>query len=292
MHVILAANGHIGSVVAQNLLERGEPVTIVLHSDSSAADWKQRGARVAIADIHDTRALTKIFREGLRLYLLNPPAPPSTDTAREERKTVASILAALDESPIEKVVAESAYGAQPGDRVGDLGVLFELEQQLGKRSIPSSIIRGAYYLSNWDAALSAAREQGTLQTFYPPDFVLPMVAPRDIGIVAARLMTEPTTSSGMTYVEGPARYSSRDVASAFSKALRREVHAVETPPERWESTLRSMGFSEPAAQSFAAMNSATLQGKFPDVAEVTRGSTTLQAYIDELVARVAPVPRG
>jgi hypothetical protein len=109
-------------------------------------------SRVAVVDVHDTPALTRVFRDGRRLFLLNPPAAPSTDTAREERKSVASILRALDESKIEKVVAESAYGAQPGEHVGDLGVLFELEQQLNQRSIPSSIIRAAYYMSNWDSA--------------------------------------------------------------------------------------------------------------------------------------------
>jgi uncharacterized protein YbjT (DUF2867 family) len=283
MHVILGANGHIGSVVAHRLLARGEPVTVVLHSDAKADDWKRKGAVVAVADVHDSETLSRVFRTGKRLFLLNPPAPPDTDSAQQERKSVASILAAIDRAQFKKIVAESTYGAQPGERLGDLGVLYELERELEARRTPSCVLRGAFYMTNWDSALESARE-GTLPTFYPPDFVLPMVAPHDIGLIAARMLTEPATTVGLHHVEGPARYSSRDVAAAFGEALRRKVEPVEIPPERWEQTLESMGFSKPSAQSFAAMTAATLKGSFPNPASVVRGATTLHAYAQQLVA--------
>ncbi len=283
MHVILGANGHIGSVVAHRLLARGEPVTVVLHSDAKADDWKRKGAVVAVADVHDSEVLGRVFRTGKRLFLLNPPAPPDTDTDQQERKSVASILAAVDRAHFERIVAQSTYGAQPGEQLGDLGVLYALERELAARRTPSCVLRGAYYMSNWDFALEIARS-GTLPTFYPPDFVLPMVDPRDIGVIAARMLTEPATSGGVHHIEGPARYSSRDVAAAFGDALRRKVEPVETPPERWEQTLESMGFSKPAAKSFAAMTAATLNSGFPDPASVLRGATTLNAYVQQLVA--------
>jgi uncharacterized protein YbjT (DUF2867 family) len=285
MHIILGANGHIGSVVAQTLIERGELVLAVLHSDASAADWKRRGAEVTVADVFDTAALSDVLRRGKRLFLLNPPAPPTTDTAQQERKSVASIVAALDRVQLEKVVAESTYGAQPGEQVGDLGVLYELEQKLASRPTPSCVIRGAYYMSNWDYVLESARNDGVVSTFYPPDFVLPMVAPHDIGKVAARMMMEPPTSTGLHHVEGPARYSSRDVAAAFGKALGRKVEPVETSPAKWEQAMEAQGFSKPAAKSFAAMTSASLKTKLPEEESVIRGTTSLQEYIDQLVAK-------
>ncbi|MGX9115292.1 hypothetical protein ACWTU6_01150 [Mesorhizobium sp. BHbsci] len=52
-----------------------------------------------------------------------------------------------------KIVAQSTYGARPGDRCGDLNILYELEQQLRGQPIPASIIRAAYYMSNWDSVL-------------------------------------------------------------------------------------------------------------------------------------------
>lgn len=156
MHIILGASGHVGSVLAKELLAQGEPVLVVLHDEQKAADWQRQGAQTVVADVYDTDALREVFRRGQRLFLLNPPAAPATDTATEERRTLASILTAIDGSGLEKIVAESTYGAQPGERLGDLGVLYEMEQALAAQPIPATIIRAAYYLSNWDAALKTA----------------------------------------------------------------------------------------------------------------------------------------
>ncbi|MGL5805090.1 MAG: NAD(P)H-binding protein, partial [Xenococcaceae cyanobacterium] len=190
MHIILGGNGHVGSAVAQTLLSQGESVTIVSRSSSSIPKWQKCGARVEVVDVHNTVELHRVLAKGKRLFLLNPPADPATDIDAEERKSLASILEAIEDSEIEKIVAQSTYGAQPGSQIGDLGVLYEMEQQLASLSIPFSIIRAAYYMSNWDFSLQTAKQDGAIETFFPSDFVLPMVAPRDIGQMAARLMTE------------------------------------------------------------------------------------------------------
>lgn len=282
MHIILGATGHIGSVLTDILLKKGEAVTAVTRHPEKAERWRNTSIRIAQADVQDTPALHRIFKSGKRLYLLNPPAPPNTDTAAEELKTITSIFKALEGSGIEKVVGESTYGAQPGEAIGDLGVLYHMEQELAASGIPHSIIRGAYYMSNWDASLETARKEGIVHTLYPVDFVLPMVAPADLAKVAARLMLEPVEQTGLHYVEGPAQYSTTDVAAAFATALRRPVKAVETPQDQWVPTLENAGFSRKAAVSMAAMTELTKKGpQRPDSPE--RGSTTLQQYIHRLV---------
>ncbi|XWW45195.1 NmrA family NAD(P)-binding protein [Fibrella sp. USSR17] len=286
MYIILGATGHVGSAVADALLGQGESVTIITHDTSKADTWRQKGAQVAVADVHDSDALRQVFINGKRLFLLNPPANPSTDTATEERKSLVSILAAIAGSGLEKIVAESTYGAQPGDRIGDLSVLYDMEEALRNQPVPASIIRAAYYMSNWDASLQTAQQEGKVHTLYPPDFALPMVAPDDIGKVAARLLTEPATKTGIHYVEGPQRYTSADVARALSAVLNKPVVAVQTPQDQWIPTLRDLGFSDKAAESMANMTAVTLnQPAFPQNYE--RGATTLEAYIRNVVHEAA-----
>lgn len=285
MYIILGATGHVGSSVALTLLSQGQPVTIVTHDPNKAAEWRQKGAAVAIADVLDSEQLRSVFRQGQRLFVLNPPAPASSDTAREERKSVASILAALTGSGIKKIVAQSTYGAQPGDRVGDLGVLYELEQGLAQTGIPTSVIRAAYYMSNWDTALTTAQQQGKVYSLYPPDFQLPMVAPQDLGQQAARRLGEPIRETGLYYVEGPQPYSAADVAAAFAVALDKPVEAIQIPPAEWIPALQTLGFSRPGAESMAAMTAITLQKSDEVPAAPVRGKTTLPAYITELVKR-------
>ncbi|RYG46430.1 NAD-dependent epimerase/dehydratase family protein [bacterium] len=281
--IVLGATGHVGSATMRALLAAGERVLAVTRDAGKRAGLEEQGAEVAVADVHDSEALKAVFRRGHRLFLLNPPAPPSTDTDIEERKGMASILAAIENSGLERIVALSTYGAQPGDRIGDLGVLYEMEQAL--RNVPASvaIVRAAYYMSNWDMALETAKAEGKLPTLYPPDFKLPMVAPEDIGRVAARLLRDDRT--GMHHVEGPEHYSSADVATAFAEALGRPVEAVQTPPERWVASLQAAGFSDPAAESMAAMTKLTLEGSPENPEHPIRGSVTLEDYVAQLAAR-------
>lgn len=277
MHIVLGGTGHVGSAVAGALLSRGEPVTVATRDASHAADLQRRGAEVAEVDILDTTALRAVLRRGKRAFLLNPPADISTDTDEEERRTVAAILAALEGSGLEKVVAESTYGAQPGRRNGDFGPLYALEQGLAALPIPATIQRAAYYLSNWDAQWDTARETGKLQSFFPPDFALPMVAPQDLGEMAARFMTEPAERAGLHYVEGPRPYRISEVAEAISKSVGREVEVDTVPRADWRGTYRDLGFSEAAAESYAEMTAITLDSaEFPD--RPVRGSITLREY--------------
>jgi uncharacterized protein YbjT (DUF2867 family) len=150
MYIVLGGTGHVGSEVATALLGRGESVTVVTRKTAALDHWRRRGAQVAVANVHQVDALRRVFQLGKRLFLLNPAADPSTDTDVEERRTVDAISAALEGSGLSKIVAQSTYGARPGERCGDLTTLYHLEQALRAQPIPVSIVRGAYYMSNWD----------------------------------------------------------------------------------------------------------------------------------------------
>ncbi|BAV99727.1 NmrA family NAD(P)-binding protein [Lysobacter enzymogenes] len=281
MHIVLGGTGHVGSALARELIARGEPVTVVTHDPDKRGEWEARGARVAVADVRDSAGLREVLRSGRRLFLLNPPADPATDTDAVEKAGVASILAALEGSGLEKIVAESTYGAQPLERAGDLGVLYAMERALESQPIPCSVIRAAYYMSNWDAALASARERGVVTSFLPASFHLPMVATRDLGLAAAELMTAPASESVVRYAEGPRRYSPEDVAACFASALGRDVRVEQVPRERWVEGFREQGFSQAAAESYAAMTAATVDG-LELAQDPWRGPTTLREHIDGL----------
>ena len=122
---------------------------------------------------------------------------------------VASIVRAVRGTQLNKVVVQSTYGAQPGEGIGDLGVLYEFEQAVAALGVRASVIRAAYYMSNWHSALGTARGEGVVHTFFPSECALPMVAPFDLGRVAARLLAEEVDHTGVRYVEGPTTYPPR-----------------------------------------------------------------------------------
>lgn len=284
MFIVIGANGHIGSSVASTLLNAGHTVTAVLHSSDSVAGWRKRGAKTAVVDVRDSDALRAVFRTGTRAFLLNPNAPVSTDTDREEHATVRSIVAALEGSGLEKVVAASTYGAQPGEQCGDFNILYDFEQALAAQSIPATIQRGAYYMSNWDELLDRAKD-GVLPTMLPADMKIPMVAPADLGKAAARHLLEPPHDQNIHHVEGPHRYSPQDVADAFAAALGKPVKVEVTPRDQWVAAFRKLGFSAAAAESYARMTAVSVDSGFTMSEPFERGETALEDYIGALVAK-------
>lgn len=133
MHIILGGTGHVGSALAETLLSRGEPVTVVTRDAAHAESLRRKGAEVAEADVLDTPALRRALRSGRRAFLLNPTADTAGDADAQERRTIAAILAALEDSGLEKVVAESTSGAQPGKDIGDLGALLRANDRDHRR---------------------------------------------------------------------------------------------------------------------------------------------------------------
>lgn len=284
MYIVMGGTGHVGSAVAATLLSRGESVTILTRDAHRAGAWRARGAKITGVNVDDVASLRAAFRCGKRAFLLNPPADTAGDTDAIERRTVRNILSALEGSALEKVVAQSTGGAQAGNRIGDLNVLWELEEGLRRQSIPAAINRAAYYMSNWDGLLDPARSTGKLPTMFAADLAIPMVAPRDAGTIAAERLLSSLEDTGIRYVEGPRRYTSADVANAFSKALGRAVQVDVTPRTQWKASFLHLGFSAAAAESYARMTEVSVDGAFNDMPKDSlRGATTLEAYIRDLV---------
>lgn len=284
MYAVMGATGHVGSAVMEFLRAHGEDVIAITHDAEHADALEARGAEPTIVDIRDADGLRAVFRRSRRAFLLNPPGDVSKDSDREELETIRAILAGLEDSNLELVVAESTYGAQPGERCGDLTTLYTLEEGLKELPFPAIVQRGAYYMSNYDSLADVVAETGALPSMLPAEVAMPMVAPVDLGRNAGRLLRAPHPEARLVWTEGPQRYSPADVADAFAAALGREVTVDVVPQDKWESTFRQQGFSPAAAVSYAKMTKATVDGGFTLPEDPTRGPTTLRDYIHRLVA--------
>ena len=277
MYIVLGASGNIGSAVVNHLSATREKVIGVLHSRGHANDLSRKNVEPVMVDVNDVDALRAVLKRGTRALLLNPPAAPSSDTNAVELASARSIAAALENSGLEKVVVVSTYGAQPGDGIGDLSVLYEFEQLVEATGIPAAINRGAYYFTNLDMLLDPAAS-GTLPTAFPAEMKLPMVSPADLGKAAAERVMSPVDDVGIQYVEGPARYSFNDVAAVVAKRVGKPVKVARTPRDQWVESFKSVGFSPEAAKAYARMTGATIDNpQTPD--EPQRGTVTLEDYV-------------
>ena len=254
-------------------------MTILTRRTDEAGDWREKGALTHQADAEDVSSMRAAFRTGRRAFLLNPPAAPDTNTDETEVRTARNIVEAVRESGLEKVVAASTYGARPGRGVGDLTTLWELEAGLRELSIPAAINRGAFYMSNWTAQAAAVRETGKLQSMFPADVALPMVAPDDLGKRAAARLLSPVGDVSLQYIEGPTRYTPRDIVNAFAAVMNRVVQVEVVPPIEWEAAYRKLGFSVEAAKAYSKMTAASLDEGFFTPDAFVRGTMTLEEFV-------------
>jgi uncharacterized protein YbjT (DUF2867 family) len=72
-----------------------------------------------------------------------------------------------------------------------------------------------------------------------------MVAAKDVGTTAARLIQEDWAGRRVVELEGPRRLSPIDLAAAFASALGRPVRAVPVPRDSWEALFRGQGMRNP-----------------------------------------------
>lgn len=289
MHIVMGATGHVGSAVTHHLIEQGHPVTVVTRDADNAQPLADAGAAVTTCDARDPDALRAVLRHGHHAFLLNPPADPSTDTDAEERAGVEAILAALDGSGLDRVVALSTYGAQAGDALGDLSVMHELETGLRAQPIPAAVVRGAHFMSNWGRGAGPRTRPRRAAHVRPYRHRAADGRAQTISAAPGSACSPPTGHEvgqlDIRHVEGPDRYTPGDVAAAFSAALARPVKAGGIPRTQWERTFSELGFSAPAAWSYARMTAVTVDGAYEVPTRPERGTTTLAAYVHDLVRR-------
>ncbi len=266
MYTILGATGHVGGIVANQLLNKHLPVRVVLRNQLKAGEWLTKGADTAFATLHDPAALAEAFQNTEGVFIMTPPLLGSPDPLTEHNLMLSAISTALDQTRPKKIVFLSSIGAHLSTGTGAIKKLYDMEQTFKRLPIPSAGIRAAWFMENFTHSLHLARQSGCLPSFLnPTNAQIPMVAAEDIGKLAARLLQTPnrpnTSRPNPNFpihrsieLEGPCRYSADDVASILSHTFRRDIHATPIPEENYEPTYLSFGASPAGARMMAEMH--------------------------------------
>jgi uncharacterized protein YbjT (DUF2867 family) len=249
MFVVLGATGNTGKVVASTLLAQGKAVRVVMHREAGAGQaWREGGADVALADLEDRAALGRAFAGSEGAYVLVPPALHSSQVRVDNDRRAKNIAAAIAAAGVGHVVLLSSMGAQHPDGTGPVLYLHDAEATIGGsltaagRTRAVTFLRAAYFMENWALALLGVA-QGLLPTFLHADRAVPMVATRDIGRAAARLLVEGGSGARIIELSGPREYSPNDVAAALGRVVGKAIVAQQHPEEATAAALPAAGMN-------------------------------------------------
>jgi uncharacterized protein YbjT (DUF2867 family) len=287
MYVVLGASGNTGRVVAETLLRQKQKVRVVLHHAAKGKAWSDAGADVVIAEVDEgAMRLERAFSGAKGVYVLLPPDFSSSHVRVDNNRRTHAIAAAVEAAGVPHVVLLSSIGAQRSDGTGPVLGLHDAEAVFSRAKAAATFVRAAYFIENWGGSLYAV-EQGVLPTFLVADKAIPMVATRDVGATAARLLAEGGNGKRVIELAGPSEFTPLDVAGAIGRIVGKPIDVEQLPEEAMAPALAGAGMNAEWARLYQELthglnaNVVVWEGGHP----FWRGETDLQTVLSTLLGK-------
>jgi uncharacterized protein YbjT (DUF2867 family) len=197
-----------------------------------------------------------------------------------------AIATAVEAAGVAHIVVLSSVGAQLPDGTGPVLSLHDAEATFGRTRTAVTFLRAAYFMENWGGSLYAVG-QGVLPTFLLADKAIPMVATRDIGLAAARLLAEGGSGKRAIELAGPREYSPRDVAAALARVIGKPIVVQQESEETMAAALMGAGMNAEWGRLFQELTHGVNTGRvaWEGSLPLWRGGTEVQAVLATLVGK-------
>ena len=291
MYTIMGITGRVGGATARALLAAGKKVRGIVRDKAKAAAWEKLGVELAVGEGTDVDALTTAFQGAEGIFVMVPPCFTPAPGYPEARSVVAALRKAIEASRPGRVVGLSSIGAQHDYSTGLILQCHILEEELGALPAPTAFVRAGWFMENSAGDVAPARDQGEIPAFLVPlDRPFPMVATEDIGDLIASVLKQDWKGHRLLELEGPQRYSSLDVAAAFSRLLEHRVVAKAVPHNEWAAVFESQGMAAdrtaPRIEMVDGFNSGWIEFERKGT-EYFRGKHTLEEVFRGLIGKIA-----
>jgi NAD(P)H dehydrogenase (quinone) len=290
MFVVFGANGKVGGAAVRALRKNAISVRGVVRNPAAGKALADSGCEAFVGDLQNEEHLRQAIRGADGVLILCPLDPLAVDPMEASDRLIASICRGLKQERPPRIVAISDYGA---DRDVDTGVTLifkNFETQLRTIDVPVVLLRSAEHMQNLARIIPTVLSKKLLPSFHHPVTKLyPTVSAFDVGEIAAELLIDTTSDQGVrvVHVEGPSRYTSREVAATLGDLVGEPIQVVELPREAWLDSLSSgrMGrrYAELIARTFDAHNSDYIDVE--EGGEIRKGKTSLREALAVMLPR-------
>ncbi|MCU0291168.1 MAG: NmrA family NAD(P)-binding protein [Thermoanaerobaculaceae bacterium] len=280
--VITTPTGHIGSKLAEKLLDAGAEVTLLARNPEKVATFAARGAKVLQGSLEDEAFVVAATRGASALFWLTPPNFQTTDFRAYQRRLGAIAARAIAANDIPRVVHLSSVGAQLGWGVGPVNGLHDIEKAINAVASNVTHLRPGAFMENALMSIETLKTAGATFLPVPGDARVPMVATRDIAAAAAAILLDHGWSgvrSVMLY--GPVELSYNDLTAILTRELGKPVNHVQVTPGQAREAMLGMGLTPDMVSQYLELYEAFGNGRIvqglpvePDL----RGATTFDEF--------------
>jgi len=197
---------------------------------------------------------------------------------------------ALKRAGVRRAVAMSSIGADLPEGTGPIAGLHVFEQILqGVPGLATVILRPAYFMENFLASIPLMKQAGINGSSARGDVAVPMVATRDIALVATEFLAQPIFErTSVRPLLGPEAHTLQGATSILGAAIGKpDLKYVQFSDAVFGTALLQAGVSASAADDVVEMNRALSDGRIErsqDREASIMAPTTLEQFAREIFA--------
>jgi uncharacterized protein YbjT (DUF2867 family) len=230
MMLVTGATSAVGTAVLKELLARKIPVRAFVHQPAAAERLEAQGAEALVGDMTERASVQKALQGVERVYLISPTTEQLFAIehlwAEEARK-----------AGIHSVVKQSEIGADPQSFSPLLQQHGRAEAAIRTSGVPYTILRTLYFMQNFGPMYAQSILTSGMICAPLANARITYVDAREVGAVAAHLLTEEGHQDQEYEVTGSEALSCGQLAEIFSAVLDVPVRYTATSDEEAQQAL-------------------------------------------------------
>lgn len=230
--LVTGATGNVGREVMREVVARGAAARAAVYNDSDARRVPAGAAETARFDFRDPATFPAAFAGADRLFLMRPPAISNV------KRDIQPAIDYAARSGINHIVFLSLVGVERNRLVPHA----KIEKQIMASGVPWTMLRCGFFMQNLDTTHRADLVEAD-DVFVPAGGGrTAFIDARDIGAVAARVLTEPGHAHKAYNLTGSEALSYREVAAIMTEELGRPISYSDPSPLAFARRFRRRGY--------------------------------------------------
>lgn len=279
---IVGATGHIGTVLAEELLKKGHEVRALGRDKTRLAALAAKGATAKSVALEDAASLADAFKGADAAFVMIPPSYSEENFSAWQDRTGEAIAKAVSQAKVAHVVDLSSVGAQHPAGTGPIAGLHRQEKRLETIAGLNVLhVRASYFMENHFWSIPTIKGAGVNGSPLRSDLSFSQVATADIGRKAAERLDR-LDWKGRAVVEfgGPRELTMKEATAILGRAIGKpDLAYVQFPYEDAEKAIAGSGIRPLMAKLMVEMYRGFNEGLCrPETPIRDRGAITLEDF--------------
>ncbi len=233
MDLVVGATGDLGGLITHRLLERGEPVRVLVRDTSDVSPLKAAGAQLAFGDLKELTSVDAACKGVDRIISTATGASRGGDDSVEavDRQGHATLLRCAENAGIQRIIYVSANGFETDSPVELARAKASTAEAIRSSGLDYTILQPTLFMESWVAFVVGAQIQvgDTVQVIGDPARRYGFVSMQNVADLALAALDHPDAQRAeIPLSAGSCSY--QQIVAWIAKATGRELHVHSLPP--------------------------------------------------------------